>query len=151
MPWQLKKSGDKYDVVSQRTGKTVGHKLSKKRAKAMMRALYANVPDATKNESSLVSRIQTRKRFVQHLLETGHPNEDEPALLNMSLEELANAVQNAWSAAAREAALAARRQQAKGKGQVKSLATVKKAGAKAKRDDKQSRQRWREILDKENG
>lgn len=51
MPWKLEKSGDKYNVVSQKSGKVVGHKLSKKRAAAMMRALYANVPDATTNAS----------------------------------------------------------------------------------------------------
>lgn len=50
MPWDIQSAGNgKYNVRSQKSGKVVGHNLSKKRAKAMMRALYANVPDATTN------------------------------------------------------------------------------------------------------
>jgi hypothetical protein len=44
MPYQLKKSGSGYQVESKDTGKTHSKKpLSKGRAKAQLRALYANM------------------------------------------------------------------------------------------------------------
>lgn len=44
MPWKLVKSGNSYKVIKKDTGKTVAGnktKLSKERASAVMRALYA--------------------------------------------------------------------------------------------------------------
>lgn len=47
MPYKLKKVGGGYKVESKDTGKTHSNKpLSKSRAKAQMRAMYANVKDA---------------------------------------------------------------------------------------------------------
>ncbi len=44
MPYELKKSGSGYQVVSKDTGKTHSKKpLSKSTASAQMRALYANM------------------------------------------------------------------------------------------------------------
>lgn len=44
MPYNLQKSGGGYKVVSKDTGKTHSNKpLSKGKAKAQMRALYANM------------------------------------------------------------------------------------------------------------
>jgi hypothetical protein len=50
MPYEIKKSGDNFVVVNQDTGKMVpgGSHPSKAKALAHMRALYANVPDASK-------------------------------------------------------------------------------------------------------
>lgn len=44
MPWKLQKTGDKYNVVKKDGGRVVGRSLSKARAAAMLRALYANEP-----------------------------------------------------------------------------------------------------------
>src|SRR5215831_6307642 len=51
MPYEIKKSGDNFVVVNQDTGKMVpgGSHPSKAKASAHMRALYANVPDASKS------------------------------------------------------------------------------------------------------
>lgn len=44
MPYSLKKSGSGYKVMSKDTGKTHSNKpIPKSRAKAQMRALYANM------------------------------------------------------------------------------------------------------------
>lgn len=45
----MQKTGNRYNVVKQSDGKVVGHKLSKVRAQAMLRALYANVHNADKS------------------------------------------------------------------------------------------------------
>lgn len=43
MPWATKKAkGDGYDVVRKDTGKKVGHSDSQAKAKASVRARYAN-------------------------------------------------------------------------------------------------------------
>lgn len=47
MPYELKREGSGYKIVSKDTGKTHSDKpLPRQRALAQMRALYANVPDA---------------------------------------------------------------------------------------------------------
>ncbi len=47
MPYEVKKVKGGYQTVSKDTGKTHSNKpLSKSKAKAQMRALYANVKDA---------------------------------------------------------------------------------------------------------
>ena len=42
MPWKVKKSGDKYQVVKKGSGKVVATHDSKEKAEAQVRALYAN-------------------------------------------------------------------------------------------------------------
>jgi len=47
MPWKITGKDDKCNVVNQNTGKKKNKKpMSRARAKAMLRALYANVPEA---------------------------------------------------------------------------------------------------------
>ena len=56
MPWELQSVGkNRYNVVKQSDGKVVGHNLPKKRASAMMRALYANVKEPIKNALAFLS------------------------------------------------------------------------------------------------
>jgi hypothetical protein len=47
MPWNVKKAGEKWDIVKETTGKVVGKSTSKKKAQASVRARYA----ATAGES----------------------------------------------------------------------------------------------------
>lgn len=46
MPWKIKKSGDKFEVVNESTGKSAGVSDSLDMAKRHLAALYANTPDA---------------------------------------------------------------------------------------------------------
>ena len=46
MPFQVRKRGNKYVVITKGTGKVHGTFTSKEKALAQMRALYANVPEA---------------------------------------------------------------------------------------------------------
>jgi len=56
MPWELQSVGkNRYNVVKQSDGKVVGHNLPKKRASAMMSALYANVKEPIKNALAFFS------------------------------------------------------------------------------------------------
>ncbi len=49
MPYEVRKFGSGYKVVSKDTGKVHSKKpMSKADAQAQMRAMYANVPDARK-------------------------------------------------------------------------------------------------------
>jgi hypothetical protein len=49
MPYHIERSGSQYAVVDDK-GKTVGTHPTKGKAAAQVRALYANVPDATKDD-----------------------------------------------------------------------------------------------------
>ena len=49
MPYHIERSGSQYAVVDDK-GKTVGKHPTKGKAAAQVRALYANVPDATKED-----------------------------------------------------------------------------------------------------
>lgn len=49
MPYHIERSGSQYAVVDDK-GKTVGTHPTKSKAAAQVRALYANVPDATKED-----------------------------------------------------------------------------------------------------
>lgn len=49
MPYHIERSGSQYSVVDDK-GKTVGTHPTKGKAAAQVRALYANVPDATKED-----------------------------------------------------------------------------------------------------
>lgn len=54
MPWSLHKRGDQTCVVSDTDGKTVKCYGSRKEATDLLRALYANVPDASKRVMEFV-------------------------------------------------------------------------------------------------
>jgi len=60
MPYHIERSGSQYDVVDD-NGKTVGTHPTKGKAVAQVRALYANVPDATKDD---VIRMGRRRSGV---------------------------------------------------------------------------------------
>ena len=49
MPYHIERSGSQYAVVDDK-GKTVGTHPTKSKAASQVRALYANVPDATKDD-----------------------------------------------------------------------------------------------------
>lgn len=46
MPFKVKRSGKRYKVVTERTGKVHGTHPTKAKAMAQMRAMYANEADA---------------------------------------------------------------------------------------------------------
>lgn len=48
MPWKIKPSGDKFQVVNADTGKVMGTHATRAEAEAQMKALYANVPESRK-------------------------------------------------------------------------------------------------------
>jgi hypothetical protein len=59
MPYRLKKVEGGFQVESEDTGKVhSNHPLSKERASAQMRAMYANVPDASKH-----SKAPSKRKF----------------------------------------------------------------------------------------
>jgi hypothetical protein len=60
MPYHIERSGSQYAVVNE-NGKTVGTHPTKSKAAAQVRALYANVPDATKDD---VIRMGRRRSGV---------------------------------------------------------------------------------------
>jgi hypothetical protein len=60
MPYHIERSGSQYEVVDD-NGKTVGTHPTKSKAAAQVRALYANVPDATKDD---VIRMGRRRSGV---------------------------------------------------------------------------------------
>lgn len=60
MPYHIERSGSQYAVVDD-NGKTVGTHPTKGKAAAQVRALYANVPDATKDD---VIRMGRRRSGV---------------------------------------------------------------------------------------
>jgi hypothetical protein len=60
MPYHIERSGSQYDVVSE-DGKVVGTHPTKSKAASQVRALYANVPDATKDD---VIRMGRRRSGV---------------------------------------------------------------------------------------
>lgn len=51
MPWKVVKSGNKYKVVGIDSGKVHGTHDSADKARAQVKALYANVPEATKKKA----------------------------------------------------------------------------------------------------
>jgi len=53
MPWEIRKQGSKFCVVKQDSGKVVTCHDSEKKAKAHLRALYANVKDAARKGAGL--------------------------------------------------------------------------------------------------
>jgi hypothetical protein len=60
MPYHIERSGSQYAVVDE-NGKTVGTHPTKAKATSQVRALYANVPDATKDD---VIRMGRRRSGV---------------------------------------------------------------------------------------
>lgn len=60
MPYHIERSGSQYAVVDDK-GKTVGTHPTKGKAASQVRALYANVPDATKDD---VIRMGRRRNGV---------------------------------------------------------------------------------------
>jgi hypothetical protein len=60
MPYSIERLGSQYAVVDDK-GKTVGTHPSKSKAEAQVRALYANVPDASKED---VIRYGRRRRGI---------------------------------------------------------------------------------------
>jgi hypothetical protein len=52
MPFEITKQGSKYKVVTTATGKVHGTHPTKRQAVAQLRALYANVPEASEKSSS---------------------------------------------------------------------------------------------------
>lgn len=60
MPYHIERSGSNYDVVSD-SGKVVGTHPTKSKAASQVRALYANEPDATKDD---VIRMGRRRSGV---------------------------------------------------------------------------------------
>jgi len=48
MPWRVERRGRKWAVVNSKTGRVKKSHHSKTKAEKHKRALYANVPDATK-------------------------------------------------------------------------------------------------------
>ena len=50
MPYNVQRSGSKYEVVQSQTGRVVGTHPTKEQANAQLSALYANVRDAKKSE-----------------------------------------------------------------------------------------------------
>jgi len=45
MPWSVKKTGNGYAVIKDKTGKVVARHSTRKKALAHLRALYANVKE----------------------------------------------------------------------------------------------------------
>ena len=54
MPWEIKKQGNGFVILNQDTGQLVrgGYHADKEKALAHMRALYANVPEASTHKKS---------------------------------------------------------------------------------------------------
>ena len=50
MPWNVQRSGSKYEVVQSQTGRVVGTHPTKDQANAQLAALYANVHDSKKSD-----------------------------------------------------------------------------------------------------
>lgn len=50
MPYGTRKRGDKYQTINTKTGRVFGTHPTKEKAMAQVKALYANVPDAKKEE-----------------------------------------------------------------------------------------------------
>ncbi len=50
MPFKIKRQGDKYLVISQDSGRVLGTHNTKTKAVAQLRALYANVPEASEDK-----------------------------------------------------------------------------------------------------
>ena len=48
MPWAIRKAGNKFKVVNEQTGAVKGTHPTAAKAKAQLRALYANVPESRK-------------------------------------------------------------------------------------------------------
>ncbi len=66
MPYSIRQSGSKWEVFNPETGRVSGRHSSKKKAKAQLRALFANVPDARK--SILITAGQLSS-LMQHYME----------------------------------------------------------------------------------
>lgn len=58
MPWQARKSGNKYQVVNTETGEVKGTHATKAEADKQVAALYANVPESRKDKGHM--EIQTK-------------------------------------------------------------------------------------------
>lgn len=116
MPWQIKKNGNHYNVVKESDGEIMGHKLSKQRAEAMLKALYANVhneeePIANKyplygymlcpNCGSRIPRLSKICPICGYHIVASQRN-GEP------LDNECRLIENFWSDAARAAAKQAR-------------------------------------------
>lgn len=50
MPWAIKKVANKFAIIKKDTGKVVGYSSSKEKAKASVRARYANMPEKEKKK-----------------------------------------------------------------------------------------------------
>jgi hypothetical protein len=59
MPWSVKKSGDKWAIVTKGSGEVVGHSDSKEKAEASVRAMYANEGKGKKKK-------RTRRRDMSY-------------------------------------------------------------------------------------
>jgi hypothetical protein len=60
MPWNVQRSGSKYEVVQSQTGRVVGTHPTKQEANAQLAALYANVKDTKKSDSITVNESPGR-------------------------------------------------------------------------------------------
>jgi hypothetical protein len=60
MPWNVQRSGSKYEVVQSQTGRVVGTHPTKQEANAQLAALYANVKDTKKSDNITVNESPNR-------------------------------------------------------------------------------------------
>lgn len=61
MPWEVEKRDSKFVVISKTSGRVVGTHKSREEAQQQVRALYANVPDASKSSKHIVKASEYRR------------------------------------------------------------------------------------------
>ena len=77
MPWNVQRSGSKYEVVQSQTGRVVGTHATREEANAQLAALHANVHEKVDDGAGAVDNTDTINRRRQVINGSGNKKKKE--------------------------------------------------------------------------